>query len=157
MYTVIKFVAQVGAAEGAAGNVLKLNSKTLKNVYEAITNDKKFAVEKSDIFKLWEGSEDDLKTLATYNLADSDALYKVYETFIPIMIELSKLTYDVLSDVSVSTTGQLVEFMLMHNSVKFGELIPNKPLEAEMKARLANPIEGAYVKTPEPGIYGQSS
>lgn len=55
MYSVIKFVAVVGAAEGAAGNVLKLNSKTLKNVYEAITGDKKFAVEKMDIYKLWDG------------------------------------------------------------------------------------------------------
>ena len=153
MYTVIKFIAQVGAAEGAAGNVLKLNSKTLKNVYEAITNEKKFAVEKANIFRLWDGNDDDLKTLATYNLADSDALYKVYDTFISIMIELSKLTRDVLSDVCVSTTGQLVEFMLMHNSVKFGEIIPNKPTEAEMRMRITNPIEGAYVKTPEPGIY----
>ncbi len=153
MYTVIKFIAQVGAAEGAAGNVLKLNSKTLKNVYEAITKDKKFAVEKSEIFRLWDGGHDDLKTLATYNLADSDALYTVYETFIPIMIELSKLTYNVLSDVCVSTTGQLVEFMLMHNSVKFGEIILNKPTDTEMKTRISNPIEGAYVKTPEPGIY----
>ncbi len=153
MYTVIKFIAVVGAAEGAAGNVLKLNSKTLKNVYEAITNDKKFAVEKMDIFRLWDGNKEELITLATYNLADADALYKVYETFISIMIELSKLTYNVLSDVCVSTTGQLVEFMLMHNSVKFNEIIPNKPSDQEMKIRISNPIEGAYVKTPEPGIY----
>jgi DNA polymerase I len=150
MYLVVKFISIVGASE----SVLKLNSKTLKNVYEAITNDKKFAVEKANIFRLWDGSRDDLETLATYNLADSDALWKVYDTFIPIMIELSRTTYDVLNDVCVSTTGQLVEFMLMHNSVKFNEMIPNKPNETEMKERLYNPIEGAYVKTPEPGIYG---
>jgi DNA polymerase, archaea type len=149
MYTVVKFISIVGASE----NILKLNSKTLKNVYEAITNDRKFAVEKMDIFKMWDGTPNDLKDLATYNLADADALYKVYETFIPIMIELSRLTYDVLSDVCVSTTGQLVEFMLMHESVEFNEIIPNKPAEIDMKERLQNPIEGAYVKTPEPGIY----
>jgi DNA polymerase, archaea type len=149
MYTVVKFISIVGASE----NILKLNSKTLKNVYEAITNTKKFAVEKTNIFKLWEGGAEDLETLATYNLADSEALFKVYETFTPIMIALSKLTYNVLSDVCVSTTGQLVEFMLMHTSVRFNEIIPNKPLESSMKERLADPIEGAYVKTPEPGIY----
>jgi len=149
MYVVIKFIATVGASE----SILKLNSKTLKNVYEAITNEKKFAVEKMDIFKLWDGTEEELKTLATYNLADVEALQKVYETFIPIMIELTRVTYNVLSDVSVSTTGQLVEFMLMHNAVKFNEIIPNKPSDFEMKERLTNPIEGAYVKTPEPGIY----
>lgn len=149
MYTVVKFISIVGASE----NILRLNSKTLKNVYEAITKDKKFAVEKMEIFKLWDGSSKDLETLATYNLADAEALYKVYETFVPIMMELSKLTHDALGDVCVSTTGQLVEFMLMHNSVKFNEIIPNRPTSEEMRERLANPIEGAYVKTPEPGIY----
>ncbi|MDE1870710.1 MAG: ribonuclease H-like domain-containing protein [Candidatus Micrarchaeota archaeon] len=149
MYTVVKFISIVGASE----NILRLNSKTLKNVYEAITKDKKFAVEKMDIFRLWDGSGNDLETLATYNLADAEALYKVYETFVPIMVELSKLTHDALGDVCVSTTGQLVEFMLMHNSVKYNEIIPNKPTDIEMRERLANPIEGAYVKTPEPGIY----
>ncbi len=149
MYTVVKFISIVGASE----SILKLNSKTLKNVYEAITGDKKFAVEKMDIFRLWDGSAEELETLATYNLADAEALFKVYQTFIPIMIELSRVTYNVLSDVCVSTTGQLVEFMLMHNSVESNEIIPNKPLESEMKERLYNPIEGAYVKTPEPGIY----
>lgn len=149
MYTVVKFISIVGASE----SILKLNSKTLKNVYEAITKEKKFAVEKMDIFRLWDGNADELQTLATYNLADAEALQKVYETFVPIMIELSRTTYNVLSDVCVSTTGQLVEFMLMHNSVKFNEIIPNKPSDTEMKERLYNPIEGAYVKTPEPGIY----
>ncbi len=149
MYTVVKFISIVGASE----NILRLNSKTLKNVYEAISKEKKFAVEKSNIFRLWEGGDEDLKTLATYNLADSDALWVVYEKFIPIMIEMSRLTYDVLGDVCVSTTGQLVEFMLMHQSVKFNEIIPNKPTDIGMKDRIANPIEGAYVKTPEPGIY----
>lgn len=149
MYVVVKFIATVGASE----SILKLNSKTLKNVYEAITKEKKFAVEKMDIFKLWDGSREELERLATYNLADAEALDKVYETFIPIMIELSRTTYNVLSDVSVSTTGQLVEFMLMHNAAKFNEIIPNKPNDFEMKERVSNPIEGAYVKTPEPGIY----
>lgn len=77
----------------------------------------------------------------------------MYDTFIAIMIELSKLTYDPLSDVCVSTTGQLVEFMLMHNAVGSNEMILNKPTETEMKLRTSNPIEGAYVMTPEPGIY----
>ena len=149
MYVVIKFIATVGASE----SILKLNSKTLKNVYEAISNEKKFAVEKMDIFRLWDGTKEELETLATYNLADVEALQKVYDTFIPIMIELTRVTYNVLSDVSVSTTGQLVEFMLMHNAVKFNEIIPNKPSDFEMKERLTNPIEGAYVKTPDPGIY----
>jgi DNA polymerase I len=33
------------------------------------------------------------------------------------------------------------------------QLIPNKPDEEEIARRLSNPVEGAYVKTPEAGIY----
>ena len=150
MYTVIKFISIVGASE----SILKLNSKTLKNVYEAISGDtKKVMVDKPNIWKMWDGGRTELEALATYNLDDSFALEKVYETFIPVMIELARLTYDQLTDVCVSTTGQLVEFMMMHSSCHNGELIPNKPDDRESRDRLRNPIEGAYVKTPGPGIY----
>ena len=149
MYLVIKFVSVVGAAE----HLLKLNSYTLKNVYEAISEDKKISVEKKSIWKLWDGDKEDLELLAEYNLNDSYALMKVYNTFIPIMIELSRTTGNVLSDVSVSTTGQLVEYLLMRYARRYNEVIPNKPSEYEIEDRLKNPIIGAYVKTPDPGIY----
>ncbi|EQD30255.1 DNA polymerase Pol2, partial [mine drainage metagenome] len=149
MYLVIKFVSGVGAAE----HLLKLNRYTLKNVYEAISDDKKISVEKKSIWKLWDGEKGDLELLAEYNLNDSYALMKVYNTFIPIMIELSRTTGNVLSDVSVSTTGQLVEYLLMRYAHRYNEIIPNKPSEYEIEERLKNPIIGAYVKTPDPGIY----
>jgi DNA polymerase, archaea type len=149
MYLVVKFIAVVGSAE----HMLKLNSYTLKNVYEAISKNKKVTVEKKEIWKLWDGSKDELESLAEYNLNDSEALLEVYNTFIPIMIELSRTTGDMPTDVAVSTSGQLVEFTLMRYSHNFNELIPNKPDEGEIARRLMNPIEGAYVKTPDPGIY----
>ncbi len=148
-YLVVKFVALVGSAE----HLLKLNSYTLKNVYDAISPEAKLTVEKGKIYEMWDGSPEQLRTLAEYNLTDSLALQKVYDTFIPIMIELSRTTGDVLGDTSVSTTGQLCEYMLMRYATKCGEFIPNKPSESEIKARMLNPIEGAYVKTPDPGIY----
>jgi DNA polymerase I len=149
MYQVVKFISVVGAAE----RILKLNSYTLKNVYEALSDDKKITVEKRDIYKLWDGTESDVKLLAEYNMNDSEALHKVYDTLSPIVMELSRTTGDMLSDVSVSTTGQLVEFVLMRYAHEFNEIIPNKPTESEIRSRLMNPIEGAYVKTPQPGIY----
>ena len=149
MYQVVRFIAVVGTAE----YILKLNRYTLKDVYEAISTDKKFVVDKSGIHEMWDGGAEGLERLATYNLNDADALQKVYDSFITIMIELSRITHNSLSDVSVSTTGQLVEFMLMHNSIMSNEIIPNRPSEREIRERLTNPIMGAYVKMPEPGIY----
>ncbi|HUC38588.1 MAG TPA: DNA-directed DNA polymerase [Candidatus Acidoferrum sp.] len=149
MYQVVKFVSIVGASE----SVLKLTDHKLKTVYDAISKDKKPTVDKMSIYKIWDGSPKDLETLADYNLSDSQALNAVYEMFIPITIEMARTTGDVLSDTAVSTTGQLVDYLLMRYANRAGEMIPNKPDESEIKNRLANPIEGAYVKTPEPGIY----
>lgn len=149
MYLVVKFIAIVGAAE----HLLKINNKTLKNVYEAISTEKKIMVDKKNIFRLWDGTDQELKELAHYNLNDSQSLRKVYETFMPIMVELSKTTGNVLNDTCISTSGQLVEYTLMRFASTNGEIIPNKPTDSEMKKRLMNPIEGAYVKTPNAGIY----
>ncbi|MCW6159992.1 MAG: DNA-directed DNA polymerase [Candidatus Micrarchaeales archaeon] len=153
MYTVVRFIAIVGSAE----YILKLNSYTLDNVYHAVTGKKIWNVSKSEMqknsVKYWDGDAEQLGMLADYNLADSEALLTVYNAFVPIMIALAKTTGDQLSDVAVSTTGQLCEFVLMRYAQEFKEIIPNKPDETEIKRRMYNPIEGAYVKTPEPGIY----
>jgi DNA polymerase (pol2) len=149
MYVAVKFISIVGAAE----SILKLNSYTLKNVYEAVSRDKKLMVDKPGIYKLWDGTKAELEVLADYNLNDSHALHTVYDAFMPIMVEITKISGNSLSDICVSTSGQIVEFLLMRYSVMFGELIPNKPSEVQIRKRLSEPIEGAYVKTPEPGIY----
>ncbi len=149
MYQVVKFISIVGASE----SILKLNSYTLKNVYEAISKGTKTNVEKLNIYKLWDGTSKELEVLAEYNLSDSYALQEVYNMFVPIMIEMARTTGNVLSDTAVSTTGQLVDYLCMRYANRAGEMIPNKPVENEIDKRLDNPIEGAYVKTPEPGIY----
>ncbi|MCL4379364.1 MAG: DNA-directed DNA polymerase [Candidatus Marsarchaeota archaeon] len=149
IYQVVKFISIVGASE----SILKLNSYTLKNVYEAISGGKKTTVDKMNIYRLWDGSAKELEELAEYNLSDSLTLQEVYDMFIPIMIEMARTTGDVLSDTAVSTTGQLVDYLCMRYANRAGEMIPNKPAEDEIRSRLLSPIEGAYVKTPEPGIY----
>ncbi|ASI13609.1 family B DNA polymerase [Candidatus Mancarchaeum acidiphilum] len=148
-YLVVKFIAVVGAAE----YILKLDNFKLKTVYDAVSGDTKHNVEKLDIWKLWDNGGEDLLELTKYNLSDSESLRKVYETFIPIMIELTRTTGNVLSDIAVSTTGQMVEFMLMRYAQEFGELIPNKPSSEDIRKRAMEPVVGAYVVTPEPGIY----
>jgi DNA polymerase I len=149
IYNVVRFVALVAAQE----SILKLNSYTLKNVYEAMSGEKKKSIDRAEVFKLWDGTQKDLETLVDYNLSDSMALRKVFETLIPITIEVTRTTGNVISDIAVSTTSQLVEFLMMRYARKFNELIPNKPSDSSMRARMMVPYEGAYVKTPEPGIY----
>ncbi len=149
IYNVAKFVSIVGASE----KLLRANRFTLGEVYRAITGDMKVTVEKKDIWKLWDGTKEELEELADYSLSDSVSLDALYNFFIPLEIEIASIVGTTLSEACVSTTGQLVEHFLMRYARRNNELIPNKPSEEVIARRNANPIEGAYVKTPEAGIY----
>ncbi len=149
VYNVAKFVSVVGASE----KLIRANRLTLSEVYGAITGDVKKMVDRRNIWQLWDGSKDDLENLADYSLADSLALDELYKFFINLEIEVSKVSGTTLGEACVSTTGQLVEFLLMRYAYDNKEIVPNKPSDSEIRMREANPIEGAYVKTPDAGVY----
>ena len=149
VYNVAKFVSVVGASE----KVLKASRFTLSEVYAAITGDTKRMVDRQNIWQIWDGTDADREELADYSLADSLALEELYKFFIPLEIEISKVAGSTLSEACISTTGQLVEHLLMRKAFENLEFIPNKPNEREIEWRNNNPIEGAFVKTPEAGIY----
>jgi len=148
IYNVAKFVSVVGAAE----KLIHVNNFKLDEVYFAVTGKRKKMVERKDIWKQWD-EEKELDELAEYSLGDSLVLDELYNFFLPLEVEVAKVSGTTLGEAAVSTTGQLVEYLLMRHSHLNNQLIPNKPDENEIEKRLANPIEGAYVKTPEAGIY----
>lgn len=149
IYNVARFVAVVGASE----KVIKVNSFKLFEVYRAITGKEKKMVEKGEIWQLWDKGGADLEELTDYSLADSVSLKELYDFFLPLEIEVARVAGTTMGEAAISTTSQLVEFMLMRYARRFGEMIPNKPGEGAIEERVANPYEGAYVKTPEAGIY----
>ena len=149
IYNVARFVSIVGASE----KLIKINRFTLSEVYRAITGDTKITVDKKNIWQIWDGTDADHEELADYSLSDSITLNKLYEFFIDLEIETSKVSRLTLAENAVSTTGQLVEALLMRYASDNNEIIPNKPEQDEISRRMSNPIEGAYVKTPEAGIY----
>jgi len=147
IYNVAKFVSVVGAAE----KLIKVNNFKLDEIYTAVTGKKKKMVERKDIWRLWDRNE--LDELAEYSLGDSLVLDELYDFFIPLELEVAKVSGTTLGEAAISTTGQLVEWLFMREAHKNNQIIPNKPSDEEVERRLANPIEGAYVKTPEAGIY----
>ena len=149
VYNVARFVSIVGASE----KLIKINRFTLSEVYRAISGDTKITVDKSNIWQIWDGSDADLEELADYSLSDSVTLNRLYEFFINLQIETSKVSRLTLAENAVSTTGQLVEALLMRYASDNNEILPNKPSQYEISDRMSNPIEGAFVKTPEAGIY----
>jgi DNA polymerase I len=149
IFNVAKFVAVVGAAE----QLIKVNSFKLMDIYAAVTGKEKKMVERMAIWQIWDNEGNDLKELAKYSLGDAVSLNELFDFFIPLEIEVSKVSGTTLGEASISTTGQLVEFMLMKNAHENNHVIPNRPDEHEINARIENPFEGAYVKEPDAGIY----
>lgn len=143
IYPTIKFF-------GFAG-LIKARDFTLAKIYEEITGKKKKVIERLNIWEMWD--KEMLGELAEYSIGDSEATLELGEIMFPLLVELSKLTRMPLFDASLATSGQLVESLLMQESQLRNEIIPSKPSGAEVIERQKNPIIGAFVKLPEPGIY----
>ena len=151
MYLVMRFVAVVGASE----HILKLNSYTLKNVYEAISKDTKLIVDKRNIFKMWDGSKEELEELATVQPERlpraAEGLRRLHPDNVAALRRHAQRSRRRLR-LDDRTARRVHAHAKLHDA---GEMIPNKPSEQETRERLRNPIVGAYVKTPEPGIYSK--
>jgi DNA polymerase, archaea type len=149
VYHVARFVSIVGASE----QLLRTYNLKLDEVHTAITGKKKVTVDKKRIWQMWDNGGAELERLSEYSLSDAISLDEIYEFFMPLEIETAKVSGTTLGEVSVSTVGQLAEFLLMRYAHENGEIVPNRPDEREIRARSQVTFEGAYVKTPDAGIY----
>jgi DNA polymerase I len=145
VFSAVSFLDAVGA--------VKLPRLNLETAYAEILGKKKPSVKKFEIHKAWDAGGEELEYLAEYSLGDAIACLELAEYVLPLEIQLSRLSGETLFDASRSSASQLVESLLMRQAFQRGEIIPNKPTETEATARASNPVEGAFVKTPEPGIY----
>jgi DNA polymerase I len=143
LYPMMKFFGFIG--------LIKAQRFTLDAVAEDVLGSKKLKMKKDEIWQLWD--KNDIDHLCEYSLVDSELTYALGERFIPIEAELSSVAKMPLFDTTLSTSGQLVENLLMFQASAKGILIPNKPGGDSIGERLAAPIQGAFVKLPEPGIY----
>jgi len=143
LYPVVKFFGVIG--------LIKAQKFTLDAVAEDVLGSRKVKMKKEDIWQLWDRGEID--HLCEYSMVDSDLTYALGERFIPIETELSGVAKMPFFDTTLSTSGQLVENLLMFHASERNILIPGKPGGESIGERLAAPIQGAFVKLPEPGIY----
>ncbi|MFH0713683.1 MAG: DNA polymerase domain-containing protein [Candidatus Micrarchaeota archaeon] len=145
-YPVVSFLNFIGA--------FKLERLTLQEAYAAISGKQKADIKKMDIYKIWDqGTTKELDYLAYYNRDDSIACLFITNYALPLEMELARLTGNLLFDVSRSSAMPLVEPFIMRKSLQRGELIPSKPAYSEMSSRDQTPVEGAFVKLPDPGVY----
>jgi len=144
LYPLVRFMGFIGA--------FKISKYTLENAYSELTGKKKLMVKKLEIYKMWDDPEL-VKDLADYSAFDSQATMEIGKMLVPLMVEMGRLTRLPLFDAVGATAGQLVESLLMQKSFEYHQIIPNKPDDALAQERELGPIQGAFVKLPQPGIY----
>lgn len=144
LFHVIRFLATIGA--------LKTFQFTLNEVYSELTGKEKKTLPKLEIWRYWD-DERRCGELAEYSLNDAVAVKELAEQLLPMEYEISKLSKVPLFDICGSSTGTIVEQLLINRAHWENIVVPNQPKEEEIAARAASPAVGAFVKMPEPGIY----
>ena len=143
IFPLVKFFSFIG--------LIKTQSMSLDSVAEDVLGKRKVKIGKEDIWKMWDAGTID--HLCEYALVDSELTYELGMRFLSLEMELSSVAKMPLFETTLSTSGQLVENLLMYYASQKQMLIPSKPAGADIDSRLEAPIQGAFVKLPEPGIY----
>jgi DNA polymerase I len=131
---------------------VKLNSYVLENVVFDVLGTKKEKLSAEMLWKYWDDGGKELDKVIVYSMEDATATLELSERFLPFYFELTKLVGQPLHAVSRMTTGQLVEWLLMKESSKRSEMIPNRAAGAEFMKRREETYTGGYVKEPKKGI-----
>ncbi|PIZ90644.1 hypothetical protein COX86_03885 [Candidatus Micrarchaeota archaeon CG_4_10_14_0_2_um_filter_60_11] len=142
VYDAVYFLNYIGA--------IRLERMRLEDVYRELLGGKKVEIKKEEIWKLWKAGD---SHVGEYCKVDALACFQLAKRVMPQEIELSRITGSQLFDSTRATAGQHVEALLTRKAFEYGELLPNKPSHSQTAARSQNPIEGAFVKVPDAGVY----
>ena len=145
-FQIIKFLQRTGAI-----NAVKLDIESVSEKVFGVYKEKVFPKEITDA---WEsGDKKQLTRLVDYNLKDSQTALRIAKEFLPLFVEISKLTSQTLYETTRNSTSQMVEDLLMKEAHLREVIAPNKPKEPEIVERTQNPIKGAFVKEPIAGLH----
>lgn len=131
---------------------VKLSSYVLENVVLELLGEEKKKIPGGKLWEYWDARGERLKEFLRYSMEDAETTLRLGEKFLPLQYELTRIVQQPLFDVSRMTAGQLVEWLLMKEASRSGELIPNRPAGAEYTKRMMETYLGGYVKEPKKGI-----
>ncbi|RLE81056.1 MAG: DNA polymerase II [Thermoprotei archaeon] len=132
-----------------AKDMPEVKVKTLENVAEylgVLKKSERVLIEGSELYKYWDNPEK-RKTLYDYARDDVKSIYGLGEKILPFAIQLSSIVGLPLDQVGAASVGFRVEWYLMKQAYKLGELIPNRV------ERPYTPYKGAIVLKPKPGLH----
>jgi len=132
-----------------AEEIYEVKVKTLENIADYLGVKKKSErtlIEASEIYKYWD-DERKRPVLIRYAEDDVESAYGLAERLLPFAIQLSNIVGLTLDQVGAASVGYRVEWHLMREAFKSGELVPN---------RVERPYEtykGGMVLKPKPGVH----
>ena len=130
---------------------LQLDRYTLERVYLEIFEEEKADIDGGEIHGCWVDGGKRLEELFEYSLDDAVAVTKIGEEMLPLSLALTRLVGQPLFDIARMATGQQVEWYLIRKAHGYGDIIPNKPSNAQIANRKR--IVGGYVKDPVKGLH----
>lgn len=133
--------------------MMNLPAYTLAQVCLRLFNRRKEDLTANEILRLWEGGTNEgAARIARYCASDADATAAIATEILPTLLELSKHTRQLLADVSRMGQSQMVEWLLIREAYRRGDLVPNKPTSPELARRRRETYEGGYVLEPRRGL-----
>ncbi len=145
VFSMVNFLAKIGT--------IRLIHYTLEDVYRHMMGKEKPDFEFTKFVEAWEKGGESWNNLLEYSLSDAVATLELGEEILPLFMELTRIVGQSLFDVSRMSPGQLVEWLLIAEAYKRGELIPARPVGEEFEERVEETFVGAYVMEPEKGYH----
>jgi len=134
--------------------MLSLPSYTLSHVYQYLSGRAKQKLTPGEILALWtKGDDSSVSRIARYCSSDVEATLYIASEILPTLVELSKNTKQLLSDVARMGQSQMVEWLLIREAYRRGELVPNRPTSPELAKRGRETYEGGFVLEPRKGLH----
>ncbi|ADI32668.1 DNA-directed DNA polymerase [Staphylothermus hellenicus] len=132
-----------------AEEIPEVKVKSLENVAEylgVMKKSERVIIEYIDIPKYWD-DEKLRHMLLQYNIDDVKSTYGLAEKFLPFAMQLSNITGLPLDQIGAASVGFRLEWYLIREAFKYGELVPNRA------GRAAESYRGAVVLKPVKGVH----
>ncbi len=132
-----------------AEEIPEVKVKTLENIADylgVMKKDERILIDYIDIPRYWDDPSK-RKILLKYNEDDVVSTYGLGEKFLPFAIQLSNITGLPLDQVGAASVGFRLEWYLMREAYRYGELVPNRverPYESYRGAVVLKPVKGIH-------------
>ncbi|MBW2970996.1 DNA-directed DNA polymerase, partial [Candidatus Woesearchaeota archaeon] len=137
----------------AFSTTLETDKFSLGDVAHELLGEAKADVDIRELAEVYDKNPERLGVFCKYNLRDAELTYRLAQEIMPSLVELIKIVGVPIFEISRMGFSQLVESYLIRRACEQGDAVPNKPSGDEIRSRLANTYEGAFVYKPKAGLY----